>query len=190
VLLRATPSDAYAAARRHFLDGDRLDLVALSSELGVARMTLYRWTGSREQLLIDVITAELQELFELCVRAARGKGAARLERIVGNFIESVATAPSTRGFLANEGAAGVQLLTAPSGPLRPRIVANVHGLILEQVDAGAYRPPADPGILADGIVSLGERYLHNGGDPSLNPDPASARVIVRLMLREDAATSR
>ena len=186
MLLRATPADAYAAARRHFLDGDRLDLVALSTELGVARMTLYRWTGSREQLLVDVITAELQQLFDMCVADARGKGAARLERIVGSFIESVATASSTRGFLANEGAAGVQLLTAPNGPLRPRIVANVYRLIREQVDAGTYRPPADPRILADGIVSLGERYLHNGGDPTLNPDPTSARVIVRLMLREDA----
>jgi AcrR family transcriptional regulator len=165
-------------------------MVALASELGISRMTLYRWTGSRDQLLVEVITAELVELAELCARGAEGFGATRLEQIVGQFVESLARAPSLRGFLANEGAAGVQLLTAPNGPLRPKIVATVLDLIREQVDAGRYVPPASPEIIADGIVSLGERYLHNGGDPTLNPDPTSARVIVRLLLRQDNPPTR
>jgi AcrR family transcriptional regulator len=190
VLTRATRSDALAAARRHFLDAERLDMVALANELGISRMTLYRWTGSRDQLLVDVITAELLELVELCTRGAEGIGAMRLEQIVGQFVEGVAQAPSLRGFLANEGAAGVQLLTAPNGPLRPRIVTTLLHLIREEVDASSYVPPASPEILADGIVSLGERYLHNGGDPTLNPDPTSARVIVRLLLREDSPPTR
>jgi AcrR family transcriptional regulator len=187
VLIRTAPTDAYAAARRHFLDGDRLDLVALAAELGISRMTLYRWTGDRDQLLADVIAAELTELGDRCVQAATGSGAEWLEQIIGQFVESVAQAPSLRAFLSNEGESAARLLTAPNGPLRPRIVEVVRDLIRMQVDAGSYRPPASPEILADGIVSLGERYLHNGGDPSLNPDPTSVRVIVRLLLREDAA---
>ncbi len=45
-------------------------------------------------------------------------------------------------------------------------------------------PPAATEVLADGIIALAERYLHNGGDPTLNPDPQTARTVVRLLLRE------
>ena len=42
-------------ARRRFLAGERLDMTALATELGVNRVTLYRWVGSREKLLVEVI---------------------------------------------------------------------------------------------------------------------------------------
>jgi AcrR family transcriptional regulator len=181
---RVTPADAFEAARRHFLSGDRLDMVALAAELGVARATLYRWTGDRDRLLADVITAELVQLGEICDQLADGAGLQRLEQIIGRFVETLARAPALRALLANEGQNGLRMLTSPTGPIRPRIVQTLHQMICREVEAGAYRPPADPEILADGIVSLGERYLHNGGEPTLNPDPTSVRVIVKLLLRE------
>jgi AcrR family transcriptional regulator len=165
-------------------------MVALATELGVARATLYRWTGDRDRLLADVVTAELVELGDYCAKTAEGVGVHRLEQIVSRFLETVARAPSLRGLLVNEGQSGLRMLTSPAGPIRPRIVQTLHNLIQREVDSGVYTPPADPAILADGIVSLGERYLHNGGDPTENPDPTSARVIVKLLLREDPARTQ
>jgi hypothetical protein len=49
------PLDALLAARRRFQSGERIDRTALATELGVNRVTLYRWVGSREQLLVEVI---------------------------------------------------------------------------------------------------------------------------------------
>jgi hypothetical protein len=89
-----------------------------------------------------------------------------------------------RGFMANEGETGVRLLTAPNGPFRPRFVARVAAIIADEASAGRYNPPTEPAVLADGIVALGERYLHNGADPTLNPDPATAHTMVSLLLRE------
>ena len=184
---RVTPAEAFTAAREHYRAGDRLDMVALAAELGVARATLYRWTGDRDQLLADVITAEVIELAGRTARESTGEGITLVEDVVGRFVETVASAHEMRAFIAHEGDGGLRLLTAPRGPIRPRIVAALRGLIEVERDAGRYRPPAPPELLADGIVSLGERYLHNGGDPTLNPDPATARRIVGLLLREDPA---
>jgi len=89
-----------------------------------------------------------------------------------------------RAFLLNEGASGLLMLTSPIGPVRPRVVATVAALIDDEVTDGHYLPPAAPEVLADGIIALAERYLHNGGDPTLNPDPETARTVVRLLLRE------
>src|SRR6185437_1391993 len=47
--------DAFRLARDRWRAGERIDMSALARELGVNRVTLYRWVGSREQLLVDVI---------------------------------------------------------------------------------------------------------------------------------------
>ena len=52
---RPTPEAAYDAATRTYLVVRRLDMRELAAEIGVARNTLYRWTGGRERLLQDVI---------------------------------------------------------------------------------------------------------------------------------------
>src|SRR4051812_12226684 len=52
---RPTPLDAFLLARRKFLAAERIDMSALADELGVNRVTLYRWVGSREQLLVEVV---------------------------------------------------------------------------------------------------------------------------------------
>jgi AcrR family transcriptional regulator len=181
---RATPASAFAAARRRLRAGGRLDMVALAKEVGVGRATLYRWAGDRDLLLADVIWAELDDLITFAAKNAKGRGARRLERAVETIMLALANAPMMQSFLANEGESGLRLATAPQGLLRPRLVARVAELIELEHDAGRYDPPAPPAVLADGIVALCERYLHNGGDPTLNPDPAMAKTIIGLLLRE------
>ena len=44
-----------ARARRRFQAAERIDMSALAEELGVNRVTLYRWVGSRDRLLVEVI---------------------------------------------------------------------------------------------------------------------------------------
>jgi hypothetical protein len=116
--------------------------------------------------------------------AVGGEGAVRLQRAGAAFIDAIAQRSAVRALLANEGASGLRLLTAPGGPIRPRLVARVQAVITAEADAGRYRPPAAPAVLADGVVSLGERFLHHGGDPQLNPDPETAKAIISLLLRE------
>ncbi len=88
-------------------------------------------------------------------------------------------------FLAAEGEHGLRLVTELNGGVRPRMVAAIAAYIQAEVDGGYYRPPDSPELLADVLVSLGERFLHHGGDPTMNPDLDTARRAVALMLRED-----
>ena len=54
-MARPTAEDAFRLARRRFLAAERVDMTAMAEELGVNRVTLYRWVGSREQLLVEVV---------------------------------------------------------------------------------------------------------------------------------------
>jgi AcrR family transcriptional regulator len=182
--VRPTPGAAFALARDWVRTGRRLDMAGLAGELGVSRNTLYRWTGDRDRLLADVVWADLELMLDASWSVADGGGAQRLQHAGAAFIDAVAQRSAVRTLLANEGSSGLRLLTDPAGPIRPRIVARVAGVIEEEVRAGRYAPPASPTVLADGVVSLGERFLHHGGDPVLNPDPETAKAIISLLLRE------
>ena len=51
---RVGRADALALAKRKYLAGDRLDIGQLAQELGVNRVTLHRWVGTRDALIVEV----------------------------------------------------------------------------------------------------------------------------------------
>jgi hypothetical protein len=104
---------------------------------------------------------------------------------VARFLETLAGNGALQRFLEQEGEHGMRIVTAADGRVRPRIVERLTELIEREAAEHNYRPPAEPRVLADGIVALGERFLYHNGSPALNPDPATARVVIRLLLRED-----
>lgn len=164
-------------------------MAQLAGDLGIARATLYRWTGDRNRLLGDVARTEVEALIRHFDQSASGRGIERFKRIAGYFLDAIADNQALIAFLALEGDAGLRLLTDPAGAVRPGIVATLAELIQRETDAGHYSPPADPQLLADGLVSLAERFLYNAGDRSLNPDPQNAKRIIQLLLREAGAES-
>src|SRR3954471_15826903 len=85
---RPTPLDAFRLARRKFRAAERIDMTALAEELGVNRVTLYRWVGSREQLLVEVVwTLARRALDQAEADVHAPPGAERIAGIVTRFLE-------------------------------------------------------------------------------------------------------
>src|SRR3954462_13841299 len=84
---RPTPLDAFRLARRKFLSAERIDMRALAAEFGVTRVTLYRWVGSREQLLVEVVWSLGERTLEKVDRGVRATGAERVVRVVTRFLD-------------------------------------------------------------------------------------------------------
>src|ERR1043166_4279185 len=70
----ATPLDALALAREHWLRSGRLDMGALARDLGVSRATLYRWVGTKERLLGEVLWTFAEDTIRDARAHARGTG--------------------------------------------------------------------------------------------------------------------
>src|SRR3989440_6010821 len=97
---RPTPLDAFRLARRKFQAAERIDMSALASELGVNRVTLYRWVGSRNQLLVEVVWSLADRTLANVRGQVRARGSERVVRIVTRFLELVLTNPGMRRWLA------------------------------------------------------------------------------------------
>lgn len=180
---RATPAAAFAKALDTFRRGERIDMAALAAELGVARTTLYRWTGDRDQLITDVLWGETKLVLDALAAATPPSSAPSVQKIGTGFLDVLAASNAIRAFLRNEGQRALLLLTVPSSTYRMRLMALVMERIEEDIAAG-YAAPETPELLADSLISITERFLHNGGEPDANPSPEMAKRAIALLLRE------
>jgi AcrR family transcriptional regulator len=181
--VKVGPAAAFHAAKRRYLAGERLDMRALAKELGVSRATLYRWTGSREQLLGDVIWSVAMTRYREAGRAAHGRGASRMLDAFDRCLRAFAGAHELRRFLESDPEVALRVLTARNGPVQGRMVDAVASAIRREVARGTYRAPVEPDVLAYAIVRIGEAFLYNDSIVALEPNLDAALAIVRLLLR-------
>ncbi len=180
---RSTPLDAFLLARRKFLAAERIDMSGLADELGVNRVTLYRWVGSREQLLVEVVWSLAHRTLENDKRRVRAKGAERIVRVVTRFLEDVISNAGMRRWLAEEGELAMRLLTRHDTEFQPRLIDAIHELLVEEEDAGRLDLPVDLREVAYVIVRLIESYTYLDLITGEQPDARRAEPVLRLLLR-------
>ena len=135
---RATALDAFALAKRRFLHGQRVDMGGLSRELGVNRATLYRWVGTREQLLVEILwsLAERTLSDELKRVEAEDSAGNRVARLLSSFVRICLSNPGLRQLQRDEEELAFRLLTLAPYGFHPRFVTLVRDLLAEDVAAG------------------------------------------------------
>ena len=74
----ASREDLLEVALDWYLRGRRVDVQALAAELGLGRTTIYRWFGSRDRLIGEVLNRAAGPVLDEARAGARGKGAALL----------------------------------------------------------------------------------------------------------------
>jgi AcrR family transcriptional regulator len=180
----ATREDVIAAALHRYLRGHRVDVQAIAAELGLGRATIYRWYGSREGLLAEVLFRAAEPLLDDARSRARGKGRAALLRTFDRFNRSLAASPALRRFVEDEPEVALRIITS-GGTLEPRIVAMVAALIEAEARSGAYEPPVEPSTMAYAVVRLAEAFLFNDTVAGIRGDVDLLRDIQAALLGVD-----
>ena len=180
---RPTALDAFLLARRKFLLAERIDMSALALELGINRVTLYRWVGSRERLLVEVIWSLADRTFRNEVKGATGGGSDRIVGVVGRFVAATLSNPGFARFLAEEGELAMRVLTRRDHDFQPRLIAAVQALLEEEERAGRLDLPASLDDVAYTMVRIVESYIYLDVIMGEQPDAARAESILRLLLR-------
>ena len=180
---RPTALDAFLRARKRFQASERIDMSALAEELGVSRVTLYRWVGSRDALLVEVIWSLARRTLDNIEAEVDQTGAERIVRIVTRFLDDVITNPGMQRWLAEEGESAMRLLTRHETGFQPRLIDAVHDLLLEETGAGRLDLPVDLREVAYVIERRIESYTYLDLITGERPDARRAEPILRLLLR-------
>ena len=89
----ASREDVIDAGLHHYLRGRRIDVQAIAAELGLGRATIYRWFGSREKLIGEVIIRATEPVLAEARAGLKGKGGPGLLDTFDRFNRALADAP-------------------------------------------------------------------------------------------------
>jgi len=179
---RITPADALQAARRRFLRGERVDMNDLAQELGIGRATLYRWVGSRDRLLGEVLWS-LAELGLAQSRAeATGRGAAWVLAVYRRFGDLIVGLEPLRHFVKSEPECALRVMTSKASPLQRRVVDTFRDVLVEAQKTRGLKLRLDPETLAFAMVRIAESFLWTDLITGGTPDLAKAQEVTEVLL--------
>jgi AcrR family transcriptional regulator len=183
MLQRAPAEDALLLARRRFQAAERIDMGAIAQGLGVNRVTLYRWVGSRERLLLEVLWGLARDTLEREDARVRAPGAERIVQVVTRFIEGCITNAGMQRLLGEEGERTMRLLTRRDKGFQPRLIDAIRAMLDQETRAGRLDLPADLDDVAYVVVRLIESYVYLDIITGEAPDARRAEPVLRLLLR-------
>jgi AcrR family transcriptional regulator len=186
---RPTPIDAFRLARRMVLNSQRLDMRALADDLGVNRVTLYRWVGRREQLLVEVLWSMTQWRFDEIWGEVMDKAGPRVPEVLRRWVQITVSTPGMRHLLYDQSELAMKLLTLDSGGFQPRLLALVRGLIGQDVDDGRVASPLDLDELAFAVMRICESYIYLPVILNHETDPDAMFRVLGVLLPPPTRTA-
>lgn len=189
---KPTPLDALAAARHWFNQGRKLDIQALAAELGVSRVTLHRWVGTREQLLVEVLWVSSERALTRLREQVRAEEPGQsgqpgqhshTAEVLARWVREVLAHPGHRQLASEEGEMFVRLLTHDASVFQRRLIELVRELLVEDIAAGRVTIELAPLELAYTVVRIVESFVHTPAITGCAPDPDGNARVLRALLR-------
>lgn len=188
---RPTARDAFREARHIFLAGDRVDMRALAKNLQVDRATLYRWVGSREKLLTEILWSLISRTIETLraetAGAGPGTGAGAAcqspaAAVIDGTVRAVIANPGMQRFIEREGELALRLLTTRATGFEGRLIALIAEFFEAEAAAGRLRTAIPPADLPYVVVRIMESYIYLGLITGEHPDPDRAARVINALL--------
>lgn len=178
---KATPLELFALAKRQWLSGERVDVGALAARLKIGRATAFRWVGSRDLLLGEVLWSLCDALMTSCAVKASGQGAVRIATVCEAVVRAIVQFRPFRQFVRQDPEYALKLLTSKLGPVQRRSIAHVRELLIAE-SARGLALPLGVDTLAYLLVRLCESFIYADVISDQTVDVADAGLAVELLL--------
>jgi AcrR family transcriptional regulator len=164
------------------LRGDRVDMQAFAAQLGVNRVTLYRWVGSRDRLIVEVLWFLTERRMGLLWTELEDLPGPRVPELMRRWTRDTVQTAGLRRFLHGESEVAMRLLTLASGGFQPRLVALVQQRIADDVSSGRVRTPLPLDELAYTVVRISESYIYLPAITGEDVDPDILGRVLSVLL--------
>jgi AcrR family transcriptional regulator len=178
------PGPIFAAAVDMFVTGQRLDMRSLARRIGVARATLYRRAGNREQLLDQVLWWRARRLLaDLLGARAAVPGTDRLTAVIAGVLHAIGADRPVRMFLESDPETALRLLTGPRSAVHQGMAKALENLIDLERGRGAFDARLDTPTLAFAIVRVSEGFLYSDVIADRPADIGRAVTVIEALIR-------
>ena len=178
------PGPIFAAAVDTFVAGQRLDMRSLARRVGVARATLYRRAGNREQLLDQVLWWRARLLLADQVRASGHlTGTDRLTAVIDGVLRAIGADRPVRMLLESDPETALRVLTGSRSAVHQGMVAALENLIDLERGRGAFDAGLETPTLAFAIVRVADGFLYSDVIADRAPGIRRAVIVIEALLR-------
>lgn len=177
---RPTRKDVLELASAMFANEERVDMGTLATQLSVSRATLYRWVGSREQLLDDVLDQLTQQFVTAAHAECRGQGDERVIDFARRVMLSTFAFAPARTFVAREPELALKLILGKTGAVHRRLTEGLATVAADQYpprELAAIEPLFD--VIVQTCTALQWSTFAVGDQPPID----DAIAIIGLVLR-------
>lgn len=168
---RATPLDVFKLARKRWLRGERLNLNDLADEVGINRATLFRWVGTKELLLAEIIWSVYEPTLERAKVHSEGKGPHYIAEVCRYTMNSVLNSKPLQKFVQDDTQLALRILTS-TRLLQERRLEAFRLLLENQVQKGYLKPALELESLALLIIRMTESFAYSelivGREPAID----------------------
>lgn len=178
----ASPDDVLGLVTQQYLEGQRVDITVVAATLGLGRATIYRWFGSRQMLLGEVVARQLELLVARKRAEVPERGAAGLLEVLDRVNRTLSRSRALRRLIEQERDSAMRMLTSGAGVVEPRAVACVEAMIAEEIAARRYEPPVEPATLAYALVHLRHAFLLGDAAIGIRGDYERLREVQAALL--------
>jgi AcrR family transcriptional regulator len=136
IFRRPNPQDALDLARAAFLAGERVEIGVLAAQLSISRVTLYRWFGTRDKL-IEQVLVQLAGVFAAAAEAeAEGVGDERILDFARRIMTATVHSQPLRGFVEREPQLALRLLIGERGGVHASITQALSDVVAQTYSPG------------------------------------------------------
>lgn len=182
---QATPLEVFKLARKQWLEGKRISIGDLANAVGVSRVTLYRWVGSKERLIEEILWSYAKPTFENAVKETPGHGVDYIVESHRRFITDLGTFEPMRRFVYENPTAAIRIQTNDPMSAHGRVIEATVAQLKEQEAQGHLKLPAPAERMAEMMVFTNGALLYSALVGGRDPIPAidQACIIIRLLLQ-------
>ena len=135
IFRRPAPQDALDLARAAFLAEERVEIGVLAAQLSISRVTLYRWFGTRDKL-IEQLLVQLAGVFAAAAEAeAEGDGDERILDFARRIMTATVNSQPLRGFVEREPQLALRLLIGERGGVHARVTQALSDVVAQTYSA-------------------------------------------------------
>lgn len=110
---------------------ERVELSSLALQIDVSQATLYRWFGSREQLLDQVLGQLADEFAATAIAEAEGEGDARVLDMIRHLLSLTIDLAPVRSLIAREPQIALRLLLGEDQAVHRSMVRAINQIVAE-----------------------------------------------------------
>lgn len=170
-----------ALAQEQWLDNAQLDLGALATQLGIGRATVFRWAGSRDALLGEVIWSFHEPELQAALAATTLRGPALMSHMCRCSMQSVRVFEPMRRWTEKDPEYALKILSSESNVIFQRATAFTSELLKREAADGYLNPVIDSEELARLLVRIETSFLFSdlacGQEPSIDSACTAIQVL-------------